>query len=525
MRRDGWLGGVVISTALACGPGGPQTRGEAKAEAKTEAPTKVETPTRVETPTKVEPVAETPKDGPVLVAEAVRPGSATLDGRTIETATEGGWEKRRASGGGSDGVEGLGLSGTGFGGGGRGEGIGGLGRAGAGAPKGAAPPPAIEAEMMDGAPVFEPGASKDRAKPSGAPMKPGIQPKPADGPLKAGSTDDNADFKGFLAFLESWTARPFVESSFQPLDVRDRQFVRVLDGDGQPIPGAQVSVRDASSGRELWRARTYGDGRAPFYPRLWGAQVQASGRYDVAATTDGEVLSGAWDGKDELVLKTAGPRKPKPLTLEVLFLIDTTGSMGDEIAQVKSTLLAVTGKVKALRRDLELRYGAVLYRDLNDDYVTMAYPFTADVQAFNAALQSVEANGGGDLPEAMNQGLDRAVSGMPWQPDAAKVVFLIADAPPQMRQKGDVLYGDSAVQAVGRGIRLHAVAASGLDELGTLVLRQLAQLTRGKFIFIEYGGAEASAARHGVGGPVQSNNLDDIIAREITAEIEGWGRP
>ena len=94
-----------------------------------------------------------------------------------------------------------------------------------------------------------------------------------------------------------------------------------------------------------------------------------------------------------------------------------------------------------------------------------------------------------------------------------------------MRVKGDVLYGDSAVRAIAAGLRIHAVAASGLDPLGTLVLRQIAQLTRGKFIFIEYGGARASAARHGVTGPVEGgNNLDDIILAQISAEIDGWGR-
>lgn len=523
MRRDlpgSWF--LMVALATACGPGAA----EKKAEPETKADAKVDTKIDAKVDAK-DPKPETPKDKPV-VAEGLSPGSAELDGRTIETSKVGEWEKRTATGGAggydggpkggapypaapgapaaADGLAegGLGLTGSGVGGGGGygGGGLGSVGGLGSGTGRG----------------YGSGGAVKEKAEPQKA-------VKPADGPLKAGATDDNADFKGFLAFLETWTKRTDVTGQFQPLDVAGREFVRVLDSDGRPIPGAQISVADAGSGRELWRARTYGDGRAPFYPKLFGAQVQGSGRYNVAATAEGESLTAGWDGASELVLKTAGSRKDKPMVLEVLFLIDTTGSMGDEIAQVKSTLLAVTGKVKQVRQDLELRYGAVLYRDVFDDYVTMAYPFTADVQKFDQALQSVDAAGGGDLPEAMNQGLDRAVSGVPWQADAAKIVFLIADAPPQMRQKGDVLYGDSAVQAVGRGIRLHAVAASGLDELGTLVLRQLAQLTRGKFIFIEYGSTQASAAKHGVTGPVQSNNLDDIIAREITAEIEGWGRP
>jgi Mg-chelatase subunit ChlD len=274
----------------------------------------------------------------------------------------------------------------------------------------------------------------------------------------------------------------------------------------------------------VWKATTYGDGRVPFYPRLFGS-AQPPSRYEVSATVGAEALTAAWDGKDELTLAAAGPRAGAPLRLEVLFLIDTTGSMGDEIDRIKTTLVAVTDKVRGTRADLDLRYGAVLYKDVNDEYVTMAHPFTADIAAFSQALQAITAGGGGDLPESLNQGLSRAVEGMPWTPDAAKVMFLVCDAPPQMRLKGDVLYGDSAVRAVARGIRVHGVAASGLDPLGTLVLRQVAQLTRGKFIFIEYGGTQATAASHGVSGPVDGgNNLDAILLAQITAEIEGWGR-
>lgn len=437
----------------------------------------------------------------------------TLNDRPVQTEVDGPWTRRRVGGGAGGGAidlgEGLGsvrgLSGSGSGG--RGYGGGGVASVGA-APGSAAPPKAMKRAPADA----DAGMS---VKESG----------PKQGPLKAGSTDDNADYKGYLKFLASWVERAEVRGQFQPLDVEGRAFVRVLDGDGRPVPGARVEIRDPARDAPIWQATTYGDGRAPYYPRVFGAQQQPPSRLAVRATAGGEAVEGSWDGAGELTLRTAGPRVDGPMALDVLFLIDTTGSMGDEIDQIKTSLLAVTGKARARRADLMLRYGAVLYRDLNDEYLTMAHPFTADLEAFNGALQGVTAGGGGDLPEALNQGLERAVAGMQWQPDAAKVVFLICDAPPQMRVKGDVLYGDSALRAVGMGLRIHSVAASGLDPLGTLVLRQIAQLTRGKFIFIEYGGTQASAARHGVSGPVQGgNNLDDILLAQITAEIDGWGR-
>jgi hypothetical protein len=212
-----------------------------------------------------------------------------------------------------------------------------------------------------------------------------------------------------------------------------------------------------------------------------------------------------------------GARRPDgPVKLDVAILLDTTGSMGDEIARVRSTLLAVVDQVRALAKDVDLRFGAVLYRDVGDDYVTMRHPFTTDLKAFSDALQSVGAAGGGDGPESLNR--------LAWRDGAAKVVFLIADAPPHMDYEGDVPYRTSLVAAVGAGIRVHAVAASGLDPFGTLVFRQTAQLSRGKFVFIEYGSAAQSAASHGVTGPVASNNLDAILVDRLRAEVDGWGK-
>ena len=107
----------------------------------------------------------------------------------------------------------------------------------------------------------------------------------------------------------------------------------------------------------------------------------------------------------------------------------------------------------------------------------------------------------------------------------AKVVFLVADAPPHMDYAGDTPYGESVRAAVAKGIRIHTVAASGIDDVGSLVFRQIAQYTRGKFVFIEYGGDVAkSAAAHGVAGAVKNDNLDDILFGQIREEVARWGR-
>jgi hypothetical protein len=268
--------------------------------------------------------------------------------------------------------------------------------------------------------------------------------------------------------------------------------------------------------------RAYGDGRVPYYPRV--AAGQGTPRLVVEAELGGISGRASWDGAGDLDLPLDVAAPAGPVQLDVVFLIDTTGSMSDEIAQIKATLLAVSARLREGQVRFDLRYGAVVYRDLGDEYVTRAHPFTRDLAAFDTALRAVNAGGGGDQPESVNQGLAEAIGRMEWREGSAKVVFLIGDAPPHMDYQEDVRYGRTLVAAVARGVRVHAVAASGLPPLGTVIWRQIAQFSRGKFIFIEYGSPASSAASHGVAGEVKSNNLDDIIYEQIRAELDGWGK-
>lgn len=342
--------------------------------------------------------------------------------------------------------------------------------------------------------------------------------------LRAGSTDDNAEFDKFVEFVGGWARKPWVRGHYQPLDVRGRRYIRVVDAAGAPLPGAAVRVLRA--GRTVWTATTYGDGRAPFYPGIatpdLGVGRQGQSSLTIEATFGHQTSRTKLNGRSSVAVALDTIRPDREIALDVLFLLDTTGSMSDEIDRIKDSLLMVTESVRELDVSFDLRYGAVLYRDIGDAYLTRIRPFTRNINAFDRALRGVTADGGGDTPESLNQGLAVAVSEADWRDGAAKVVFLIADAPPHMDYDNDIPYGDSLQEAVAKGIKIHAVAASGLDEVGTLVFRQIAQYSRGKFIFIEYGSTAASAAAHGVSGSVTSNNLDRILYSQIRDELLTW---
>jgi hypothetical protein len=164
-----------------------------------------------------------------------------------------------------------------------------------------------------------------------------------------------------------------------------------------------------------------------------------------------------------------------------------------------------------------------LYRDLGDTFVTSTFDFTSDVAAFREALSGVVADGGGDYPEALDEGLAEALAAPGWRDPAATIqlVFLVADAPPQVGRELPRGYPDSIRDAVGRGIKIFPVASSESDDQAEAVFRQLAQATGARFVFLSYG---AGGAATGSGTDIDRTDyeelaLDDLVVRLVTEEL------
>ena len=98
-----------------------------------------------------------------------------------------------------------------------------------------------------------------------------------------------------------------------------------------------------------------------------------------------------------------GPR------LDVVFLLDATGSMGDEIGAVKEKIREMISEIALGDPVPDVRFGIVAYRDRGDDYVTRTFDLTRNIDRIVDNLGEIEANGGGDYPESFNEGLHVAV--------------------------------------------------------------------------------------------------------------------
>ncbi|HEX2687473.1 MAG TPA: vWA domain-containing protein [Kofleriaceae bacterium] len=193
--------------------------------------------------------------------------------------------------------------------------------------------------------------------------------------------------------------------------------------------------------------------------------------------------------------------------VDVVFAVDTTGSMGGLLEGAKRTVWSIATHIRKTDPDAQLRIGLVAYRDLGDDYVTRDFSLTSDLDAVFTELSSYQAAGGGDTPEDVDAALYDALHKMAWRDGARKLVFLVGDAPPASR--GDVPRFDVlAREASDKQILLNTIRC-GQDRDTEVAWQQIASLGHGQFSTIqEDGGVQQIATPY-----------DDKLA-ELSARID-----
>ena len=171
----------------------------------------------------------------------------------------------------------------------------------------------------------------------------------------------------------------------------------------------------------------------------------------------------------------------EPIDAEVVFVLDTTGSMSGLIEGAKQKIWSIAGGV-IHRTGGEVRIGLVPYRDRGDDYVTRLFPLTNNLDQVYSDLQGFRAGGGGDSPESVNQALHEAVTEIAWSdsPHVLRTIFLVGDCPPHMDYPDDVKYPESCALATKKNIVVNTVQC-GTDSSTTPIWREIALLTDGGY--------------------------------------------
>ncbi len=214
----------------------------------------------------------------------------------------------------------------------------------------------------------------------------------------------------------------------------------------------------------------------------------------------------------------AAARQAQAPQIDVVFTLDTTGSMSGLIEGAKQKIWSIASEIMETEETANVRFGLIAYRDRSDDYTTQVYDLTDDINGIYGHLLGFSAAGGGDRPESVNQALNEAVTQMQWSTDAnaLRMVFLVGDSPPN-DYDDDIDYDRTCELATARDITVNTVlAGSAADTRG--IWKAIATLCNGTFVEIpQDGGMQTVVTPY----DDQLNQLQ----RQINATVLPYGKP
>lgn len=183
------------------------------------------------------------------------------------------------------------------------------------------------------------------------------------------------------------------------------------------------------------------------------------------------------------------PRTTKQPKVEVVFCLDTTGSMSGLIEGAKQKIWSIANQIVKGKPTPELYIGLVGYRDKGDKYVTKVFALNDDLDTVFENLMSFQADGGGDTPEHVNKALNDATHEIKWSKDrkTLKLVFLVGDCPPHMDYKDGYNYHKICQEAVKKDIIINTVQCGNYAET-VKFWKEIARLGEGKYAMVEQSG-------------------------------------
>ena len=176
----------------------------------------------------------------------------------------------------------------------------------------------------------------------------------------------------------------------------------------------------------------------------------------------------------------------------------------------------VIARAKQATGGLNIRTGAVVYRDHGDEYITRISRLTEDIKTTQNFIDKQEANGGGDFPEAVPEALMAAINSAGWDENTrARIAFLILDAPCHQDSATLALLHDQILNAAAQGIRIVPVVCSSMDKAGEFLMRSMALATNGTSFFLTDDSGIGNPHLKPTTDSLKVEHLNDMLVRTI----------
>ncbi len=311
----------------------------------------------------------------------------------------------------------------------------------------------------------------------------GDNAKATKGALTAGEINDFSkwemwqDISGnqLKAYQEGWK-----------IFMKGRYAVEVQSQAGLPIADARVVLKDRSS--NIYSSRTDNTGKAELWLSVDGSDRAESGlSMDITyqgKTTTVKNVTPITSGMNHVMIEVECEENNN---VDIAFVVDATGSMGDELNYLKAEMNDIIYQSKQISSKLNFRFANVFYRDQGsiEQYLTRTMNFSRVLSESVQYIESQSAGGGGDYEEAVEVALDTAINKLSWSESArTRLIFLILDAPPHNTDMNQEKLKELIQQAADKGIRIVPIGASGINKSTEYLMRTLALGTNGTYTFL-----------------------------------------
>lgn len=330
------------------------------------------------------------------------------------------------------------------------------------------------------------------------------------GVLTAGEWNDLENWQFWTDLLSNNADLNSIESTWE-LYTQNRVPVRVLSPSEQPIINAEVSLY--KDGIAIFKAHTDVQGYAELWADIHSPEtIMDKSLFEIRV--NGIKLFEGYNN-DLNVLYFDNQAIYEDL-VQVAFLVDATGSMGDEIEFLKLDLQDVIKRVSLKNPSSSIETGSVFYRDKNDSYLTKISGFTENINSTIDFINEQEAGGGGDYEEAMDLAIEDALSKLTWKSGSkSKIAFIFCDAPPHNAQENISSIQKSIKLAAQMGVKLIPIASSGVNKETEFLLRTFAIVTNGTYVFLTDDSGVGNDHIEATVGDYEVEFLNDLIVRLI----------
>ena len=335
-----------------------------------------------------------------------------------------------------------------------------------------------------------------------------------EGTLTAGYWKDLSEWAFWQSLMQKEMFFDFQQFwGFYP---NQRYTVVVTDKNNQPVMDCRVKLLN-NSNKIIWEAKTNNSGTAELFSEPFSKQNVLAATVLIEYNDKSYKISKPLNYNKGLNNYTIPELTDLPDNLaEVMFIVDATGSMEDEINYLRKELEDVVSQVNTSKPEMTLNIGSVFYRDNGDEYVSRVSPLSSiPSETFNF-MNEQSAKGGGDYPEAVEVALHDALIKQQWSASArSRIAFLLLDAPPHNDAKTLKKVYDAVATAAEKGIQLIPIAASGMDKETEFLMRFFAITTNGSYVFITDHSGVGNGHIEPTIGEYRVEYLNDLLAKII----------